>query len=151
MLTYSAANWGTSQVCCDNGGPAAASETWEYGQVSASDPNSRAPLPIIDGRVLTSAPLSTSHSADGSDPQATGTPQTGDLLYLGSTESRQITGGSILTFRFNLELDQYGRIEVAQHSIRVVVSLFGPDGGLLIPMDAGNSELWRESVSYIAR
>nr|MBA3634241.1 tetratricopeptide repeat protein [Acidobacteriota bacterium] len=71
-------------------------------------------------------------------------------LELNQPLERQIKGGEVQVFQFNLKAGFYARAEVEQKNIDVVVSLFSPDGKLVVEMDGEDGRLWREAVSAIA-
>jgi len=60
---------------------------------------------------------------------------TGEKLSLNQPLERQIKGGETHSFQFNVKAGQYARAEVEQKNIDVVVSLFAPDGKLVVEMD----------------
>ena len=63
---------------------------------------------------------------------------------------RQIKGGETQAYQFKLGAGQYARAEVEQNNIDLVVSLFAPDGGLLLTLDGKDGRMWREAVSASA-
>ncbi len=75
---------------------------------------------------------------------------TNKKLSLDKLIERQIKGGEMQTFQFNVKTGFYARAEVEQKNIDVSVSLFAPDGKLVVAMNGRNGELWREAVSCIA-
>ena len=80
------------------------------------------------------------------------TPKTGEVqdLPLNQPLERQIKGGETHSFQFNVKAGFYARAEVEQKKVDVVVSLFAPDGKLIVEMDGKDGRLWREAVSCIA-
>lgn len=78
------------------------------------------------------------------------TPNEPQLLQPNQPIERQIKGGEIQVFQFNVKASFYARTEVVPTNIDVVVSLFDADGKLLIEMDGDSNYLWREAVSVIA-
>ncbi len=63
---------------------------------------------------------------------------------------RQIKGGETHLFQFEVKAGVYARVEVEQKNIDVVVSLFAPNGKLVVEMDGKDGRLWREAVSCIS-
>jgi CHAT domain-containing protein/tetratricopeptide (TPR) repeat protein len=63
---------------------------------------------------------------------------------------RQIKGGETHSFEFHVKAGHYARAEVEQKNIDVVVSLFAPDGKLVVEMDGKDGRLWRKALSCIA-
>ena len=78
------------------------------------------------------------------------TPNQANRLSLNQPIERQIKGGETQTFQFKIKKGEYARVEVEQKNIDVVVSLFAPDGKLVVEMDGKDGRLWREAVSCIA-
>ncbi len=73
-----------------------------------------------------------------------------ELLKLNQSAERQIKGGEIHSFQFDVKAGFYARAEVEQKNIDVIVSLFAPDGKFVVEMDGKDGRLWREAVSAIA-
>jgi len=71
-------------------------------------------------------------------------------LELNQSIERQIKGGETHSFQFKVTAGYYARAEVEQKNIDVVVSLFAPDGKLVVEMDGKDGRLWREAVSAFA-
>ena len=71
-------------------------------------------------------------------------------LSLNHPLTRQVKGGETHTFQLNVKAGFYARVEVEQKNIDVVVSLFAPDGKLVVEMDGKDGRLWREAVSCIS-
>ena len=72
--------------------------------------------------------------------------QTTDL-QLNQPLERQIKGGETQNFQINLKAGQYAHVEVIQKTINVTVSVFAPDGKLIIEMDGKNGSFWRRTSS----
>lgn len=73
------------------------------------------------------------------------------VLSLNQTVERALKVGEAHTYQVNLRAGQFMRAEVNQSAgFDVIVSLYAPDGKLLIDMNAHNGLLWREAVSCIA-
>lgn len=64
---------------------------------------------------------------------------------------RTIKGGEGHIYQFNVKKGEYVHIEVEQKNVDVVVSLFAPNGDLVVEMDGRDGRLWREAVSALAR
>jgi CHAT domain-containing protein len=77
-------------------------------------------------------------------------PNTVQRLSLNQPIERQIKGGETHSFEFHVKAGHYARAEVEQKNIDVVVSLFAPNGKLVVEMDGKDGRLWREAVSCIA-
>lgn len=70
-------------------------------------------------------------------------------LTPGKTFRRELRGGHSHSFQFNVEYGQYARVEVEQKRIDIVVSLFAPNGELIVDMDTNDGRLWREAASCV--
>ena len=71
-------------------------------------------------------------------------------LELNKPLERTIKGGETHIFQFDVKAGFYARAEVEQKNIDVIVSLFAPDGKLVVEMDGKDGRLWREAVSCIS-
>ncbi len=78
------------------------------------------------------------------------TPEKPSKLALGQPVERSIKGGETHVFEFDVKAGFYARAEVEQKNIDVIVSLFAPDGKLVVEMDGKDGRLWRQVVSCIA-
>lgn len=71
-------------------------------------------------------------------------------LSLNKPIERQIKGGEIHSFHFNVKAGIYARAEVEQKNVDVVVSLFDSTQKLVVEMNGYDGWLWREAVSVAA-
>ena len=92
---------------------------------------------------LTFVPAAAVHAQPNS-PHAT-KPET---LQLKQPVERTICGGEAHSFTFDVKAGHYARVEVEQKNIDVIVSLYAPDGKLLIEMDGKDGRLWRDAVFF---
>lgn len=63
---------------------------------------------------------------------------------------RQIRGGETRVFECDVKAGQTARVEVEQKNIDVAVSLFAPDGKMIVAMNASDGWMWRKAVSSTA-
>jgi CHAT domain-containing protein/Tfp pilus assembly protein PilF len=78
------------------------------------------------------------------------TPSDSILLKENQTLERRIKSDETHTFTISLKTGQTARVEVVQKDIDVIVSLFAPNGKLIVEMDGRGGSLWREVVTAIA-
>ena len=71
-------------------------------------------------------------------------------LNLNQPIERTIRGGESHSFTFDVKAGHYARVEVEQKNIDVIVSLFAPDGELVVEMDDKDGQLWLANLSCIA-
>jgi VWFA-related protein len=72
-------------------------------------------------------------------------------LILNQPIEAQIKGGETHTFEFNVKAGYYARVEVEQKNIDVIVSLYSPDGKLVVEMNGKDGRLWHEAVSCVTK
>jgi CHAT domain-containing protein/uncharacterized protein HemY len=71
-------------------------------------------------------------------------------LELGKPVDGQLRGGESHFFQYVVKAGHFARVEVERRNVDVSISLFAPDGKLVVKVNGKDGRLWREAISYIA-